>query len=869
MSKRQTITIGGVSLVLAVLVFAGIRIVRAGETTAAPATTTTTATEPVAEGDLSIAVDEGMQPSRPTVAGIEEGGDPRPVGRIGYADGDTAELVLGELIVAVANDGQLQGFLDRHDGTVLDSFPGEAGDPDEYLVEIPSVPVDGADAARALTAVEEGHAGAYGVSDPHLLAMLLVAASEKRDHGIDVALNWVAEPAGIADGDVTDAFDQSNPFEWDYLQVGGSVDTGVTGAWQLIELHGKDDAEVPILIADGGFFENKDFPDERKIRLAKWNTKNPGSCSGGASCPWHGTDVALTAMAKIDNGYGTAGVAGQVGTLIATQADGDFWTELRKIKKVVDEERPAVVNMSFGWNVKTFRAASEDSTDRHLKAMKNDGALVFAAAGNDGMDIDTRACIGKHCYETRLTIPCESKYAVCVGGFHQRTAWLHPGSNYGPSGGGTSVEIYAPHCVITPYNPVNGAVLDTKWTCGTSVASPFVAGAAALVKAADPSLGPDEIWEVLKSTANVGGLQFDHLIPTENQLRVNVLDAIAETLGVEQTPPIIEITAPANGFELGISEWFELEGSARDFKGQPLEITWESSIEGALGTGFGPQAVFEPVAGTHTIIARATDVNGKESTATITVEVVDLPPEMTISWPAAGTLAYEGEELSLIGLSSDPDTYQSLPDSDVEWEIVRSNGTVVHSAGGHMVTVPGWAVKPGSYTVVFRGEDGGGVTETEVDITVLEVIGHVPTAMITTDLEDGYGYGGGGGVSLTVSGFATDFEDGLVPGTSFRWLLVAHGGSHVEEICTGSTFHEPEVPDDGVFNPGLVLTPPAGPAIPPVLGTLNDCSTVEIELGLAPGDTGETLWSIVLEASDSDHQSGRDVADVLITFAVP
>jgi hypothetical protein len=29
------------------------------------------------------------------------------------------------------------------------------------------------------------------------------------------------------------------------------------------------------------------------------------------------------------------------------------------------------------------------------------------------------------------------------------------------------------------------------------------------------------------------------------------------------------------------------------------------------------------------------------------------------------------------------------------------------------------------------------------------------------------------------------------------------------------------------------------------------------------------LWSIVLEASDSDHQSGRDVADVLITFAVP
>jgi subtilisin family serine protease len=821
-----------------------------------------------AEGEieLQLTVDEDLAPALSHVGALDDGGLDRPVGRIKYDDDTTADLVLGELIVAVESDDELKGFLERNQGLVLDSFPGEEGELDEYLVRIPVRDADPAVAARALTEAEEGHTGEYAVSDSQLLAMMLVAAEEKLEFGIDVALNWISTVAGIADGKVEDAFDQKNPFDWGYLKVGGPVDSGVSGAWQLIDYYQKDDAEVRILIADGGFFENPDFPFQREIRLGKWNTKNPGSCTGGAACPWHGTSVAVTAMGQIDNGYGTAGVAGQVGIMIAVQKHGDFWTELRQIKKVVDEERPAVVNMSFGWEVKTFRAASESSTDRHLKAMKSDGALVFASAGNEGKDIDSKVCIGKHCYENRLTIPCESRYAICVGGY-DGNGWLHTSSNYGPSGGGRSVQIYAPYCVIAPYNPVNNGIKDTKWTCGTSFSSPFVAGAAALVKAADPSLGPDQIWEIIRSTANVGGVQFDHLIPTHNQLRVNVMDAVAKALGVQQTAPVVEISAPANGFETGITDWFDLEGSAIDFKGQPLEITWESSIDGVLGTGLDAQAFFEPSAGTHTITATATDVNGKSGSASITVQVVDLPPEMTISWPASGSLVYETEDLNLIGLSEDPDTYSNLPDEDVEWKVVR-NGQVKYAASGHIAEVPGGTLTPGHYEVVFTGQDGGGESEAVVNIAVLEVVGHVPSVLITSNLKESYGYSGGSGVELTLTGFASDFEDGTLPGTSFRWLLTTDGGAYQEEICRGSTFHGADDPGDGAFNPGLVLTPPAGPALPPVFGTKKDCSEVTINLGLAPGHVGETQWAIVLEASDSDHQPGSDVADVRITFAV-
>jgi hypothetical protein len=393
-----------------------------------------------------------------------------------------------------------------------------------------------------------------------------------------------------------------------------------------------------------------------------------------------------------------------------------------------------------------------------------------------------------------------------------------------------------------------------------------MAGAAALVKAADPDLSPDQVWEILADTANVGGLHFDHLIPTEYQLRVNVMDAVAKALGVEQIAPVVTITAPGNGFETGPAEWYELEGTAVDFKGQPLEITWTSSIEGKIGTSLDPVAVFEPEAGTHTITATATDVNGNQGSASITVEVIDLPPEMTISWPAAGTLVYETEDLDLVGLSEDPDTYQALGDDAVEWEIVR-NGNVVFTATGHAAEVPGGTLSPGKHTIVFRGSDGGGSAETSVDITVAEAIGHVPNAFITTNLESGYGYGSGSGVELTISGFGTDFEDGQLAGTSYRWLAVTDGGDHVVEICRGSTFDEAEAADTE-FNPGLVANPSDDPVGPPVLGTLVDCSTVDVELGLAPGHVGQTLWTIVLEVSDTDNQVGRDVVDVLITYAV-
>lgn len=815
---------------------------------------------------LEFSIDPGISPAATTVAPLEEGGAARPVGRLVYPDGEEVDLVVGELIVTTGSAEELDGFLARHDGTLLESTPGEKGGPSDHLVGVPLTSVDAEEAARALVELEPDHAGELVASDEWLVSMMHIAATEKLDHGIDVALNLLTRPGGIIDGNVQEAPDRNGPFEWTYMRVGGPVDTGVTGAWQLIEHHGKTGNKVRIAIADGGFFENDDFPDTRKIRLDGWNEKNPGSCGGGPDdCPWHGTDVTLTAMAAIDNDFGTAGVAGQVGELIAIQPPHtDFWSQIRKIKRVVDEERPHVVNMSFSMVVKSFRAASESSMDRHLEAMKKDGALVVASAGNDGDDVDGQVCIAGNCFENRLVIPCESRYAMCVGGTKSNDAWLHSGSNHGTAGGTRSTEIYAPFCVVTLFNPVSQTIDDSDTTCGTSFSSPFVAGAAALVKAADPSLGPDQIRSILRETANVGGVHFDHYIPIEHQLRVNVMDAVAEALGITQSAPEVEILSPADDAEVGVTDWVELDGVAVDFKGQPLPMVWESSIDGEIGAGLGESTVWELTPGEHTITARAVDTNGKEGSATVTLQVVDLPPVMGISWPAPGSFVYETGKLTLIGSSEDPDTYQSLDDDEVEWEIVR-NDQVVFGDTGHSVAVPANTLSPGTHEVLFRGSQQGVVGETGIQIHVLEVIGELPVAVITTEFDDEpYDAFNGTPVELTLTGFGTDGEDGVLSGTRFRWIARADN-DHEEILCTGSAFNEIEPPDDG-FDPGFKVTPPAGPSPPPVIGIINDCGTVDAELGLAPGAVGSTVWAIVLEVSDSDNQVGRDVGELEIVF---
>jgi serine protease len=781
----------------------------------------------VAAQPLAFRVDSALSPALAEVAPVEGKTQTRAVGAFATPDGSVAELVTDEVIVHVKDQAELDAFLGRWGGEVLDSFPADEEGQD-HLVRVDAGRADPAGLAGDLLATEPNQSGEYRVSDERVLRLLALAAAEWK-LGTEVVIDWLTDPVSIESGVATEADDiNKNVFEWSFMQSGAGMDTGVAAAWQLLQAHGKLTPQVRYMVVDGGFARNFDFPDNAKIRKADWGDKNPKDCTGGSKCPYHGTDVALAAMAKVDNQYGTAGPAGPVvSELIAVGNSLDYWSVMRRIEAMAEEEHPDVVNLSFTRDVNAGSAHAKKWTDRRMKHVRDTGALIVAAAGNNGRTVDSDT----------LFVPCESTHVMCVGGMNG-DAKVSDGSNFGEGDSPTSVEIYGPMCVRSINDP-NKSALDftTRQVCGTSVASPFVGGVAALIMAANPALNSGEVRKILNDTANVGGLGSK---VTGSQRRVNALKAVAHALGVPIADPAVVIQSPGNGKDFPVGQWVDLKGKATDFMGRDLTPVWSSDRDGNLGEGkiSSASSLSE---GTHVITATATDSIGRTGSAKVTIKVVNNPPKVQLVSPANGLKVLEGNNIALVATSVDPDNYSPVPNEQTSWEIKRG-GTVVHTATGHSSSLPANKVTPGSYTVKFTAA-GASVTGS-FTVTAIPPGQHKPVATITKpDKNLTLGAYNGAAQNVAFTGAGTDQEDGAVAGTRYRWT--AYSGNQVKTLCVGSS-----VPGTG--NGGIVIP--------------KNCASFTGQLGLAPGDIGSTTWTVWLEVFDASGLVGTDTVNVQINF---
>lgn len=779
-------------------------------------------------GPLTFSVDDRLRPSVEAVDALDGHAEARPVGVLAGPDGATAELVLDEVIVHARDDAHLDAFLHRWNGDVLDSFPPD-DDGQDHLVRVDTNRAEVGELAADLLAVEPDHSGRHTASDERVLRLLALAAAEWRA-GTEAVIDWLVEPTGIEDGELFEAPDitqdgtRKNVFDWSFLRGGGALDIGVAPAWQLLDAHGALDERVRYMVVDGGFTANPDFPDVVTLRKADWGDTNPKDCTGGTPCPYHGTDVVLAGMGALGNDYGTAGPAGPVAELIAVGNSLDYWSVLRRSEKMAEQYHPGVVNMSFTRDVRYGRSHAKTWTDRRMDHIQDTGALVVAAAGNNGRSVDGDT----------LWVPCESKHVLCVGGMDSGAARA-AGSNYGEGDSPTSVEIYGPMCVRTVADPSNAFHdLATRRVCGTSVAAPFVGGVAALVRAADPTLGPKAVRAVLNETAHVGGLGGE---VTGSQRRVNALGAVARALGVDVADPAVSIAAPSHGDHVGINDWVDLRGTATDFLGRSLPIHWSSDLDGALGEGSNT-TVLPLSPGTHVLTASVTDSAHRSATASVTVDVVDTPPDVAVVSPPAGLSVLSGTGVALVATSLDPDTWSPVADADTRWE-VRRDGAVVHEATGHQAELPASKVTAGSYQVRFTA---AGATVTREFTAVDPPPGQTPPkAQITAPAAAVNGFPH----TISFAGKGTDAEDGAVPGTRYRW--VAYGEQEMLVLCEGSAVPQDAVPQDGIGG----------------LSAATDCAAFDAELGLETSAL-HTTWTVWLEVHDSTGLVGTDSVQVTI-----
>jgi len=217
----------------------------------------------------------------------------------------------------------------------------------------------------------------------------------------------------------------------------------------------------------------------------------------------HGTHVSGIILANRNNNIGMKGVADNA-KLMSVRAvpDGDERDKdvALAIRYAVDNGAK-VINMSFG---KSWSPNPEWVFDAFKYAEKNDVLLVHAA-GNDAKDIDVKENWPN---DTKDKINEIVDNVITVGAMSANYDENMPAtfSNYGKK----NVDVFAPGYKIYSTFPKN----EYQKISGTSMASPEVAGVAALIRSYYPKLSASQVKHIIMNSGTT--VNMDVLVPGKN-----------------------------------------------------------------------------------------------------------------------------------------------------------------------------------------------------------------------------------------------------------------------------------------------------------------------------------------------------------------
>ncbi len=246
-------------------------------------------------------------------------------------------------------------------------------------------------------------------------------------------------------------------------------------------------AGVDVYILDTGInYDHLEFQ-----RRAKYGGYDPvdeyyGESREGRDCQGHGTHVSSLVGGKT---FGTARQVNLFSVRVLDCTNFAPWSVVldgldfvAKVKK--EKKRPMVVVMSLGGG---FQAAANEA----IQNLHDMGVVVVVAAGNGRDD----AC---------MYSPSSSEYAITVAGSNG-TDSLYSITNFGKC-----IDIFAPGDRILGAN--YSCINCTMHLSGTSMATPMVAGVAAMYLNEQPLLSPSEVKEKLMSESIKNELDFSQLI---------------------------------------------------------------------------------------------------------------------------------------------------------------------------------------------------------------------------------------------------------------------------------------------------------------------------------------------------------------------
>lgn len=538
-----------------------------------------------------------------------------------------------------------------------------------------------------------------GVSEARFAAALAAHGSRSMGRLRGMRTHMVQVPPGQSEEKLAERLGRHPHVEFaelDRVALPGATtnDPMLSSQWHLPKINAPTawntsaGAGTIVAILDTGI--DPAHPDLAGQLVPGWNFHGN---NGDTSDPnGHGTAVAGAAAAAANNGTGVASVAWGAKLMPVRIADANayaYWSTVAQGLTWAADNGARIANISY---VGVAASATVQSAANYLRGK---GGLVVVCAGNNGKDENIAAS------DSMLVVSATNSGDA-------RTSW----SSYG-----SFVDLAAPGDTIYTTHVGGGY---RAWS-GTSLASPVVAGAAAMLKAMRPDFTPSQIEAALYAGAVDLGSAGKDSIYGHGRVDAAAALAAAGTANVDTVPPTAAITSPTGGSASGT---VSVQVDARDDTGvarvellangrpigsddsAPYSFAWDTT-----GVADGSVTLSAVAYDERGNTGLSSPVTVKVSNAAATLVATDAtPPSVAILSPSSGLQVNGAVTI----------TASARDDGGLAWVQIAIDGTVVASTTKESLSYK-WNTRKeraGAHTITLSASDkAGNVATTSVTVS--------------------------------------------------------------------------------------------------------------------------------------------------------
>lgn len=324
-----------------------------------------------------------------------------------------------------------------------------------------------------------------------------------------------------------------------------------------------------------------------------------------------------------------------------------------------------------------------------------------------------------------------------------------------------SVYVYSNIPTLTFFEPLNGAsVANHDLVCTVSATDnidTYITNANITWKLDNVTI-PNVGDSIIIDTLSLG--QHTIRCTATNSIGISVFQEVT-IFAFPQDIPLISITSPVTGTTLSSGINTLLNAQASDLNDGIISqnIIWKNAIGDTLGYGANLTHIFG--VGTQIITASVTNTAGNTAYSNITLNVLNGVPTIAINTPANNASFLQNQSINLTATAND------YPDGNISNNIHWTSTLSGNLGTGNNLTLN---LNPGLHKIKALITDSHG--HNNQDSINVQIDFTPPTvAIISPTANSNFWYNN----NVTLSGTATDIQDGTLTGTHLQWYSSLQG----------------------------------------------------------------------------------------------